>query len=337
MSKSAIRDYVIALVAKFPKAPALTLAKKAYREHPEYWASLERCRCHIRYYLGVSGVANRESARNTHSHFIRPARKAGWHDVIPEELVQLPDWKAFVIDGAHKALIISDIHVPFHDSAALEVALEIGRKRKVSLIILDGDIADHYAISDYMRDPALRDFAGEIKAIRQLLAGLRRRFGKQCRIIYKHGNHEERFERYMRMKAPELLGVPEFSWESIFGLEEYGIELVGHKRPIRLGKLNVIHGHEYVFQISNPVNPARGFFMRAKTHVIGGHFHQTSNHSEKNLEQTVISTWSLGALCNLHPEYRPLNNWNHGFAFVETDKTGTFHVENLRVINGKVY
>ena len=50
-----------------------------------------------------------------------------------------------------------------------------------------------------------------------------------------------------------------------------------------------------------------------------------------------MSTWSTGCLCDLHPDYRPLNNWNHGFAIVEVAKDGTFQVQNKTVINGTIY
>jgi hypothetical protein len=183
----------------------------------------------------------------------------------------------------------------------------------------------------------LRDFPGEIKAVRFFLKGLRKRFGKACRIIYKHGNHEERYEAYMRFKCPEFLGIENFEWKSVFGLDEHGIELIGQKRPVRIESLNGIHGHEYVFAISDPVNPARGLFLRAKTHAFCNHFHQSSSHSEKDLNQKVVTTWSIGCLCQLHPEYRPLNPWNHGFATIETDADGGHHVENLKIIGGKVY
>jgi len=168
------------------------------------------------------------------------------------------------------------------------------------------------------------------------LATLREGFPK-ARLVYKLGNHEERYERYMSVKAPELLGVAEFETQHLLGFANLGVGLVRDKRPIRLGKLNVVHGHEYSFPIANPVNPARGYFLRAKTHCLGGHLHQSSQHSEKNLEGKVVSTWSTGCLCDLHPDYRPLNNWNHGFAFVEIDKAGAFHVENLKLIDGEIY
>src|SRR5262249_6175101 len=139
------------------------------------------------------------------------------------------------------------------------------------------------------------------------------------------------------VKAPELLDLPEMAIEELLKLEDYDIECVKDMRPMMFGKLAVIHGHEDRFAITNPVNPARGLFLRSKTHSVCGHFHQSSQHSEGTLELHTISTWSTGCLCDLHPRYRPLNNWNHGFATFEVDKEGVFEVRNLRIIHGKAY
>ncbi len=332
--KSAASEVVLFLLEEFPDAPALTLAKRAFREHPDLWSSLESCRGMFRYYLGVSGKNQKESLGN--KKYVREPRKAGWSDVIPSAVVQMNDWNSVQINGDHRTLLLADLHIPFHDPEALELALEYGAKKKPTIILLNGDIVDHYALSRWEKNPELRSFPEEVAAATYFLNGLRKRFPK-TRIILKQGNHEERYEIYMRMKAPDLLGVAKFNWENIYDLDKYDVELVNQKRPIRLGELNVIHGHEYMFNINNPVNPARGMFMKAKAHVIGSHFHQTSQHTENSLEQDVISAWSTGCLCDLHPEYRPLNCWNSGFAYIETESNGAFHVQNLRIVKGKIY
>ncbi len=234
-------------------------------------------------------------------------------------------------------LLLSDVHIPFHDPQALELALDYGAAQRPTMILLNGDIADHFNLSKWETNPKLRDFGGEIRSLRFFLAGLRSRFGRQCRIIYKHGNHEERFERFLRLKAPELLDIPQFDWANVFGMDEHRIELIRQKRPIRLGKLNVLHGHEHQRTISAPVNPARGLYLRCKAHAICGHWHQTSSHSEKNVEGKVITTFSTGCLCEMHPEYAPINSWSQGAAFVEIDKDGGFHVENFRIVGGKIW
>lgn len=326
--------YVRSLIAEFPDAGALTLAKRAFRMRPELWPNQEACRSMIRDIFGCRGDLKRKQISD--KTFYREPRKSGWSPAIPEALLPMGDWKPLEIAGSVKALILSDVHIPFHDPVSLGVALQYGFDRNADLVLLNGDITDHYALSRWELDPKLRDFPAEVRATKLFLASIREGF-PTARIIFKQGNHEERFERYLRLKAPDLLGLPEFEWGSVFGLDDLKIELVKDKRPIRLGQLNVIHGHEYVFSISNPVNPARGMYLRAKNHVLGGHFHQSSNHSEKTLEGKVVSAWSTGCLCGLHPVYRPLNPWNLGFAFVEVEADGAFHVQNLRIIEGKVY
>ncbi len=315
-------------VRKKPDAPARTIARGLYAKHPELWPSLDNCRAGIRYVLGLIGDSKRKRAVD--KELFRKPRQAGWVDVIPQSYDEGKDWGAVQIDGAHRCLVLSDIHLPFHDAEALELALQYGSNKKATLILLNGDICDHYAQSTFLKNPTKDHFANEIEQTRFFLAGLRKRFPKS-KIVYKLGNHEERYIRYMQTKAEELLGIEDFTFKKVFRLDEQQIELVDQRNPIRLGELNVLHGHEHAKGIAAPVNPARGLFLRSKCHTVCGHFHQSSQHSENNVEQKVISTWSTGCLCGLHPEYLRLNNWNHGFAFVEAEKSGTFRVDNLRI------
>ncbi len=326
-------DYLRKLLAKFPNAPAQTLGKMAYRDSPELWPSLNACMLSVRRLFGVQGKMQRKDNDKT---LYRKPRTGQWQADIPEALTHFNDWKAVEVDGPLRVLVLSDIHVPYHDKGAVKLAIDYGIERKANCVLLNGDMMDFFGLSMWEKDPRKRDVPGEVRAGRQLLKAIRGAFPK-ARIIFKEGNHEERWERYLRLKCPELLGLPEFSWEEVYGLEAHNIEHVGDKRPIKIGKLTFIHGHEYRFSISNPVNPARGIFLKAQVHTVAGHFHQSSNHSQKGLDQNVISTWSTGCLCEMHPDYAPLNNWNLGFAFVDVFADGAFQVSNLRIINGKVY
>ena len=129
------------------------------------------------------------------------------------------------------------------------------------------------------------------------------------------GNHEERYEAYLRTKAPELIGTADFTMDQLLRFGELGCELIQDKRVIKAGKLSIMHGHEFGRSVFSPVNPARGYYMRAK-----GISHlwpqpsDKSEHSESNLDGKVVTTWSTGCLCELHPGYMPVNKWNHGFA-----------------------
>jgi predicted phosphodiesterase len=321
------------LLAQFPNAANKTLARVALRDNPSVFKDAEAARALFRRMRGASGERNRNASDKT---FHRPPGKPGDpFGKIPEGITHLGDWAAFEIVGPAKVLILSDIHFPFHHRGALVSALNWARKNGVETVLLNGDTADFFSISRWEKDPRKRNFAGEIKTTVEFLEVLRAQF--KGRIVLKIGNHEERFESYMYVKAPELLGIPQFSYEGILETERLGIEIVKDKRRIRLGNLNVIHGHEYKFAISNPVNAARGLFLRAKVYALCGHFHQMSYHTEKTLEQDTIATWSTGCLCDMHPDYAPLNNWSHGFAFVEVYGDGRFTVQNLKVSGGEIY
>lgn len=83
------------------------------------------------------------------------------------------------------------------------------------------------------------------------------------------------------------------------------------------------------------MNPARWLYLRAGSTAMCGHFHRSSEHHERVLSQKTHGVWSVGCACYLHPRYSPLNQWNHGFAFVRVEQDGWFQVENRRVIEGR--
>jgi predicted phosphodiesterase len=233
----------------------------------------------------------------------------------------------------NRILVLSDIHLPYHDEEALSLAIEYGIKKKVNAIYLNGDTLDFYQASRFIKDRRLRQLAGELEMGRDFLKMLKGTFN--CPIYYKIGNHEERWEHYLMTKAPELLGIADFELKNLLRFGEYGVTEVKGKQIAYAGKLALLHGHEFGHSVFSPVNPARGLYMRAKNSSARGHHHQTSEHSEKSLNGNVVKAWSIGCLCGLSPEYFPYNKWNHGFAYIETDGDD-YDIENLSIINGKV-
>ena len=217
---------------------------------------------------------------------------------------------------------------------ALEVALEHGDG--CTGILLNGDVVDCYVLSKFTKDPSRSRFADEVEQAQALFAGLRSGWPK-AEIVWKLGNHDERFMSFLEARAPELLRIPAFSYEEVFRVNDHKVRVIGDKRPVRMGKLTVIHGHEYRTPMQNPVNPARGFYFKAKEHILGSHYHQVSSHSEKTIGGVVLGAWSTGCLCQLSPRYAPLNSWAYGFAVVDSGSDGTFEVSNYKIISGKAY
>lgn len=324
------REYV----EKFKLASKAAIARIMFRDHPLIWSTVAAARSSVNFVTGTMGNKSRKTEHRTDLH--RPGRTGNGFPNIPRGLTHFREWAPFDILEARRTLILPDAHIPYHDKRAIDTAIAYGVHRNSNLIIINGDWSDFFSLSFWEKDPRKRKLKNEIDIIRQSLRHVRGKFRK-ARIVYKIGNHEERWERYLALKAPELLGVEDFELTKILWLDDLGIEVVTDKRPIQLGKLFVIHGHEFKFGITSPVNPARGFYMRAKETCIGSHLHQTSSHSEKSLSGEIISTWSTGCLCDLHPDYSPLNKWNLGFAYVETAGGGQFQMDNRKIIGGRTY
>ncbi len=245
-----------------------------------------------------------------------------------------PDFTPYFINDPGIHLLLYDIHIPYHVRQVLELAVEKAKKYAVKSVGIVGDGMDSGEISDHLRDRDEPSYISEIYATRNFNAWLRGQF-PDAQIWWKEGNHEERLVRYLIRKGFALRGLEGINLKTFVKMPDFGINWIENKRVIRLGNLNVLHGHEYQ-GISTPVNPARGLYLKARSVAICGHFHRTSEHFDRPVTGKLEAAWSVGCMCNLNPKYRPLNNWNHGFAFVIVSQDGSFEVLNKKVFDGKV-
>jgi predicted phosphodiesterase len=323
------RDYRI----KHPDMPTKKLARIMYAENNLSFISEESARSTLRYIEGKSGERHKRNITVKESEFLKT-------EVRPYNPYNLPAsdetaFEPFVFKGHKKILILSDIHVPYHNIASITAALQYAKKSKPDALLLNGDTIDCHRLSRFIKDPKKRNFKLELDTFKALFNVFEKEL--KCKIYFKIGNHEERYEHFLYEKAGELVGVEEFEFENIIKARARGIEIIADKRPMKLNNLWGIHGHEYVGGISAPVNPARGLFLKAKVSTFQGHNHQTSEHTEPTLTGKMVTTWSLGCLSELHPAYMPLNKWNHGFAEVDLDPNGEdFEFNNKRIFKGKI-
>lgn len=310
--------------------PTLKLARIMYTENNLLFKDVEDARFKLRY---IENKAGKKKVRQKYKPNEMPERPRNPYH-LPESFES--DFTPFTIKGHKKVLILSDVHLPYHNIEALTVALDYGKKEQPDAILLNGDILDCHKLSRFVKDPKKRDFASELASFKDFFTILQKTFPK-AKIYYKLGNHEERYQHFLMEKAGELIGVQEFELENIIKARAEGIEVIGDKRPIRMNNLWGLHGHEYPGGISAPVNPARGLFLRAKLSCFQGHNHQTSEHTEPTLSGSMVTTFSIGCLSELHPAYMPLNKWNHGFGFVELGSDGeSFEFRNKRIYKGKL-
>jgi hypothetical protein len=190
-------------------------------------------------------------------------------------------------------------------------------EESVDSILINGDLLDFYQLSFHEKDPRQVHFKDEIEAGKEFLAYIRDRFAG-IPIYYITGNHENRFERYLRIKASELLDMDEFRLDVILHVAEYRIEVIPFRSKVVFGDYTIEHGDK--IPGAGGVVPARTLLMRLKANSIVNHFHKSSESSQRVFgvgEPTVIKAYSLGCLCDLNPEYMEINEWNHGFAIMK--------------------
>jgi predicted phosphodiesterase len=320
------------IIAAHPDAAAKTLGRRLQAESNGA-LTLDQAYARIRYLLGLKGAKHRKVSSRM-GRPTRPPRQAGQVYSMPAS--KADSWEPHVLDVTGPIGILSDIHVPFHSEVALRAAVDALAGDRVQALILNGDTADFYAISRWTKNPAKRNFKGELAAIRELLGWIRQTF-PEIPIVFKAGNHEERWNHWLYQHAPEISDEPEMGLAHWLRLAEHGMTLVEDQRPVMAGRLPVLHGHEKGKGISAPVNQARGAFLRLHHTVLEGHGHRTSGHCEPDMFGAEVFCWSTGCLCDLRPEYARINKWNHGFAVATVHADGSFDVANQRITaEGKV-
>lgn len=306
------------------------LARKMYQERPDLFESIELARGVIRKCVNGPGVEKRGAPLpGFESHYNLMQQ----YNIRAEERKTKSD---YIITGSHIG-IMGDLHIPFHAEDAIAATLDYFTSKNVDTIIINGDLVDFYQLSRWSKDPSERPFSHEVRMTVEFLTYLRDAF-PDASIYWKMGNHEDRYETFFRTNAKELIGLEDFEMQSIFDLDYLNIHLVGSRQKMKVGKLNVVHGHEFGQSIFSPVNPARGLFLMAKASCITNHHHQSSHHAENDINGNPTGCWSLGCLCDLRPDYRPFafTKWNHGAAVVNVSENGNFHVDAFTIINGKV-
>jgi hypothetical protein len=329
--KDSIQHRAIALIRQFPEWPARTLARRLV-EDTGGAITLDAARSRIRQELGQIGNAA-QSARKGAGSCPRPSRKPGQTVEMPKS--QAESWGPYTFEVSGLVGELSDVHVPYHSEKALGAAVAYLKDKRIAGLVLNGDICDFYAISRFIKNPAKRNFRRELEQIRQFMGWIRQEF-PSIPMVMKAGNHEERWKHWLWQHAPEVSDGPEMGLPAWLHLERHDIDLVEDGRPIMVGKLPILHGHEKGAGFAAPVNQARGAFLRLHHTVLEGHGHRTSAHCEPDMFGKECFTWSTGCLAELRPEYSRFAKYNHGFATVLVEPDGEFQVMNLRIVDGKV-
>jgi hypothetical protein len=116
--------------------------------------------------------------------------------------------------------------------------LKVGRVLRPHIVTVIGDLADFYAVSAHSKNPErARNLEWEVEDVNKALDELDSLEASDKRFIA--GNHEDRLQRYLQDKAPELFGIVNIP--KLFRLKERGWQYTAYKDDTKIGKLYATH------------------------------------------------------------------------------------------------
>lgn len=300
---SDLRERVAAYRAEHPKATQDTIA-----------AALGVSRRQVRNALGLT----RDTATT------RPAEVPRGEQAPLEREVRLADTSA---------LVIADMHVPYHNADLLNRALDLVTRRhpQVKQVVIAGDLFDFAGISRHPHDQREAAISEELatagKVLRALLAPFERAY-----IL--PGNHDERLAKKLEAHVPMrflidgCLGTQRPACEIV--TTEYDYVYLDHSDPAR----QWVIGHPSHYSGQGGRTPASiadlegRNVMTGHNHVIGlqqspsgkwlgvdiGHMTDPRQHLYVRRRLTKFARWSAGFAVILdgyaHPYYERFTNWS---------------------------
>jgi len=248
---------------------------------------------------------------------------------LPQPGETLPD-DDYVI-GSH--LVTSDEHGRFVDLKAWGAVLGLVDEFDFKSFTFNGDLLDFYELSRYEKDPDVEQcISVDIEAGRRLIEDVRARF--KGPIHFNPGNHEERYERYLRGEAKALKHYECLALGSEENLRFEELEVTSHdEKGFILGEEDRVYHGEVVR--ADPGASAKGEFLAWGTGGTSGHVHRLGVYHANG---SRIRSWAeSGCLCVLCPEYskKPVN-WQHGLTIGHELASGEVVWELVRIVNGRI-
>lgn len=295
-----------------------------------------------------------------------------WDVVKRVESVTLPKKEAKKPTPHKRAIILSDLQVPYHDEKAVDVALQIAQDVKPDKIILVGDLLDLAAWGKYAQRPEFaQQTQGAVVYAHQLLVKLRK-IAPTAEIAVLAGNHENRLENhilantaeaYGLRRADDLTGYPVMSVPYLCAFDQLDVEYVGGYPANRYwvnDNLQVRHGQ----RVKSSGSTAKLVSDDERVSTIFGHVHRVETHMKTvNVRHggKTSAAYSIGCLCRIDGAVpstkngydisgKPVENyedWQQAIAVVNyEDGDGSFNVNTVYIntfmnykatYNGKTY
>lgn len=241
-----------------------------------------------------------------------------------------------------RAIIIPDIHAPFHDKKSLRAVeyFMADKTQKWDYYVNLGDLMDFDQLSSFNKEKLRKlegrnlfkdyEIANEILDRHQDIL-LKKNPDTEFALL--EGNHEERIERLLD-KEPNFQGIMEV--EIRLRLKERNIRWIRcwtQRELYRIGKLYFTHGDYLSKYHAHKMVEAYGI------NIAYGHTHDIQNHTKTfkrdNKSQTIMGQ-SCGYLADPNKldyiKNRP-TNWTQAVAVAEFQDNGNFNLVVISIIN----
>lgn len=228
-------------------------------------------------------------------------------------------------------VVLSDVHFPYHDPHAWQLALTVIHALQPDTVLLNGDIIDFYPVSPFDKDPK-RVVALDYD-VGVAFAGIEdvRRAASNAQLLYLPGNHEAWLRKYGWKKAKALargLDIPGLFRLFNHDLAKLDVRMLPEGQVHTIGELHFAHGHE--FGIRSSKHPATATLNRVLGNILVGHWHVEDTADLRLLNGKCYGAWVNPCLCTLEPEYTLHPQWVQGLSRVDFTVAGTFHVDTFK-------
>ena len=235
-----------------------------------------------------------------------------------------------------RAIVIPDQHFPLHDQKAVDVTLKAIKLIKPDIFINLGDVGEWNSVSSWkykkikqppleyqlpLIDEEIEKVNEGIDKFDEVLTG--------CEKYICAGNHDMWLD-YFVMRYPYM---KDYTFKKACSWIERGYKYLPYNKPLRIGKVNFLHG------VYATMYHAKKHLEAYGSNIIYGHTHDIQRHTISKLDSGTIGAWSMGCLKDMSAEKNQwlrgaLTNWNHGFGIVDFFKGGNFKVEVVEIVKG---
>lgn len=227
------------------------------------------------------------------------------------------------------ALVFNDVHIPWQCEPAIRLMLEVGKRLRPDIIVINGDLLDCWQISRFVKHPKLYDKASliaEIDGGKAFLRKIRSAFADSA-IHYIFGNHEFRWNVFIATQARELYGLKGMTLSEQLECQELKIQVHdnGTKENYwQFGKFLIGH---FAKASKHSGYTAKALLEEKGISGLQGHTHRGGCSFKRMYDRDMVFYENF-CLCDRSPEYINRPNWQLGFSIIYKDQgSDAFHVE----------